>query len=77
MCTNFDRDEGYINDGSDHKVVCKKTCHIMFHREALERDVSHSDRDRNRRRNRESSSGDNCFHGKGLDWIGYGRSDKL
>jgi hypothetical protein len=45
MCAIFDRDEGYyiIDDGSDDKVVCKKTCHIMFHLEALERDASHED----------------------------------
>jgi hypothetical protein len=24
-------------------VVCKKTCHIMFHLEALERNASHKD----------------------------------
>jgi hypothetical protein len=42
MCAIFQRDEGYyiIDDGSNNKVVCKKTCHIMFHLEVLERDAS-------------------------------------
>jgi hypothetical protein len=42
MCATFERDEGYyiIDNGSDDTVVCKKTCHIMFHLEALERDAS-------------------------------------
>jgi hypothetical protein len=46
MCAAFERDgEGYyvIDSGGDDTVVCKKTCHIAFHLEALERDASQED----------------------------------
>jgi hypothetical protein len=45
MCATFERDEGYyiIDSGRDDTVICKKTCHIKFHLEALERDASQED----------------------------------
>jgi hypothetical protein len=46
MCATFDRDVGYYiidTGGGDDTVVCKKTCHITFHLEALERDASQED----------------------------------
>ena len=45
MCATFERDAGYyiIDNDSDDTVVCKSTCHITFHLEALERDASQDD----------------------------------